>query len=775
MLGSGAFAGVTRSGNFYEGNELEEQQAQFFEDATIRNQRTGNSDVFHTDEDLTSPFSQLGGGDAREAKGMPLFKKYRIKMTNYFRTKAYNEAQEALKREQKWQQEDADKEEVIKQKELEDNNFDYLDEDLLERNINKVYKDKSGNEIKTSKFEKFKNVFKRNKSKVTETDTKDSDNAKVDSAEPSENQLELSGGVKEVVAEKDVILDCDKMDYSNDTGDLVATGHPVLSFPPQGVTIKADKLIYNTASNIIKAYDNVEIIRNGSSIYGDYIQINMNDETSIVKNMKTDKMNMIINAKNVTASEDTIVLEDGNMTGDKHYILYLRSRMIGPRLEDMLIDENDRSTITGDDGLKVKIKADEIYVTAKKDHDIVTVKNADIYLHDNHLTRFRSFTAHTNKNHEYFEANYPELGSKPRLGMFVGPGFVFDSPYGGGTFKVIPFLNYKSGLGAGAALKYRSGTNFTEAYYGSAADIFMLKGRQFLDDRLYLQYGVNSYVEDWFLGSGMSKYQIEAVYRDSTTIPNTIAKGLPARYRQRITAGYIQDSTYNRRNENITSGGIGTTRFKYMAELAQSLYNYENKEKLLRANLSLAMQGSAALYGTGDTQFIGRIGPLLHTQYKYWMQDLGYFLAAYDDKTPIPRFDTYRYGKSNVYVRESLRLNKYLTVSWMSSANLSDDAPNNKVFQENGFYFSLGPDDVKVTLGYDFIREQTIFLFTTSLDMKGTSVDYKKMVIKNPEKLSKDDSEKVELVNFDQKTPPKVKRTHAEVIEIQDPDREQIQ
>ena len=59
--------------------------------------------------------------------------------------------------------------------------------------------------------------------------------------------------------------------------------------------------------------------------------------------------------------------------------------------------------------------------------------------------------------------------------------------------------------------------------------------------------------------------------------------------------------------------------------------------------------------------------------------------------------------------------------------------------------------------------------------MKGTSVDYKKMVIKNPEKLARDDSEKVELVNFDQKTPPKVKRTHAEVIEIQDPDREQIQ
>lgn len=28
------------------------------------------------------------------------------------------------------------------------------------------------------------------------------------------------------------------------------------------------------------------------------------------------------------------------------------------------------------------------------------------------------------------------------------------------------------------------------------------------------------------------------------------------------------------------------------------------------------MQGSAALYGTGDTQFIGRVGPSVHLQYK---------------------------------------------------------------------------------------------------------------------------------------------------------------
>lgn len=766
-----AYAEITHSGNFYEGNELEEQQQEFFESGIMKPlaEPKDSTDVIHSGEDFESPILNYSGtsSDGPHSSGTPLFKKYRIKIMNYYRTKAYEEAQQLLKEE----------EERLKQLDNPDSG-EVTDEELEEltsRNLKKIYKDENDEEVEISNFQKFKNFFKRKDKNASTKKTKVDESDKEKAQESVEGQdMELSGGVKEVVAQKDIVLDCDKMNYDDATADLEATGNPVLSFPPQGVTIKADKLVYNTESNIIKAYGNVEIIKDGTPIYGDYIQINMNDETALVTNMQARKMNMLINAKNVTASEDSVILEDGSMRGDKSYVLTLRSRMIGPRLEQMMIAEDDLSSITGKDGIKVKVKANEIYVTAKKDHDIVTVKDADIYMHDNHIMRFGSFTAHTNKNHEYFEANYPELGSKPRLGMFIGPGFVFDSPYGGGTFKVIPFLNYKNDLGVGAALKYRSGTNYTEAYYGTAENIFVLKGRQFLDDHLYMQYGINSYLEDWWMGSGMSKYQLEAVYRDSATIPNTLGN-YSAKFRQRITAGYVQDSDYNRKNEHFNSNGtMGTMRFKYMAELAQNLYNYKNEEKLIQASLAWVLQGSAALYGTGDTQFIGRTGPMLHTQYKRWMQDFGYFLSAYDDNTPLPVFDTYRYGRSNIFARESLRLNKYLTVSWVTSATLSNDSPNGKIFQENGFYLALGPDDLKLMLGYDFVREQTIFLFTTAIDMKGTNVDFKKMVIKNPERLARDDSEKVELVNFDKPKEQKVKRTHAEVINIEDPDREQI-
>ena len=65
-------------------------------------------------------------------------------------------------------------------------------------------------------------------------------------------------------------------------------------------------------------------------------------------------------------------------------------------------------------------------------------------------------------------------------------------------------------------------------------------------------------------------------------------------------------------------------------------------------------------------------------------------------------------------------------------------------------------------------------LFSTALDLKGTRVDYKKMVIKNPDKLGNDDTEKVEPVSFEKADTGKIKRTRAEVIEIEDPDREEL-
>lgn len=688
------------------------------------------------------------GSNIKPVRGMPLFKKTRIKITNYLREKNYKETLEQIEKERQIQeQEEADELEQLNQ----------------ELNIN------------VDKSDKTTDVSKDKKNKKDEQeDVKNSGDTKA---------LELEGGVKKQVTSNDVMLDADNVDYDDKTMDITATGSPVLVFPPQNVTIKADKMVYNKASNILKAYGNVEVIRDGRSAFGDYMQINMNEEDAFMDNTRSKVSMMTVNAEKSEMKDDTLTLHNGKFTSDESYFLNFHTRMIGGNnFNSMLIDDDDRSTLSGETGqTAIHVKAKDIYVNAKRDHDVITLKKANINYGDVNIFNWPSITIHTNKKHEFFDANYPEFGSRGRLGMFLGPGFVFDTPLqGGSTLKVIPILNNKSGIGFGGMLKYRSATNYTDFAYGSSADVFVLKGRQFLDDKLYFQYGANSYMDEWWFGSRMPKYTAELIYHDRGVIPSTIGNGLDLRFRHRFGIGYMQNNDVNRYGESIPAADVGTLRTRYMAEIDQSLYKYRNLENLFDFNLSLVMQGSAALYGTGDTQFVGRIGPRVHTQYKYWMQDIGFFASAYQDGTPMQMYDMYRYGHANVYIREALRVNKFLTLAWSGSLTMTGDAPNGEMFQENSFIIALGPDDFKVNLGYDWVRRQTYFSFILAMDTKGSSIEFDKMEIKNPDRLAKSNEEDVELKVFDTengydgaKTPPK-KMMYAEVINIEDPDKEQI-
>ena len=288
-----------------------------------------------------------------------------------------------------------------------------------------------------------------------------------------------------------------------------------------------------------------------------------------------------------------------------------------------------------------------------------------------------------------------------------------------------------------------------------------------------------TYMDEWFFGPRMPKYMAELVYKDRTVVPSTIKEGLDLNFSHRFGLGYMQNNDANRHGENIAPADIGTLRTRYMAEVSQSLFKYQDREHLRYLDLALVMQGSAALYGTGDTQFVGRIGPRIHSQYKYWMQDVGFFASAYQDGTPMAMYDMYRYGHASVYLREALRVHKYLTLAWSGTLTLTGDSPNGEMFQENSFIIAVGPDDFKINFGYDWVRRQTYFSFVIAMDTKGSSLEFDKMVIKNPDRLSRSDKEEPELIVFDEenstvKSTSNKKMMYAEVIELEDPDKESI-
>ena len=613
--------------------------------------------------------------------------------------------------------------------------------------------------------------------------------------EISDDTISLEGGVNEEVTERQLILDAENVNYDDETGDMVATGRPILVLPPQNIKIIADKMTYNEDSNILKGIGNVVVFKDGMPTKGSYLEVDMNEETMVMDNVESITQTTIMDAKKAIQKDGLIVLHDGNFHSEESQVYRLMSRMVGPRFQNMIVPRESQALFFGDPtGNNVRLDIDEIYVDARKNHGVFKAKGIKVYKNGKYLFRWPSLTAYTNKERDYFEANYPEFGTRRKVGLFVGPGFVFGGP-GGSVIKAIPFLNYQHKFGFGGAIKYFNTFNRTELGYASASDIFFLKGIQRLDDHLYLQYASNSFMDEWFLGRQMPKYMAEVYYDRGYTTKDFLTKGMNLGFRHRFGVGLMEDNDRNFYGERLKSAGISTTRFRYMAELNQHIWGYTDEERRIAANFGVVMQGSAAVYGTGDTQFIGRVGPRLHLQYKNWMQDIGYFLSGYSDHTPLPRYDTYRYGHQSVYLSEAFRLCKYLSVGWAGNINLSDDAPNGKMFQENAFLFSIGPDDLKITLGYDFVRQTTYFGFNVAFDTKGTTVTYKKMEIKNPERLgknqnddgtekrkiafssAKDDSE-VPVANKSVKSSAKQKPQvleYAQVIDIEDPDKETIQ
>ncbi len=609
-----------------------------------------------------------------------------------------------------------------------------------------------------------------------------------------EDSLSLEGAINAEVTEKQLILDADNINFDEDTGDMVATGRPKLYLPPQNTTIVADKMTYNEDSNILKGHGNVVILKDGKPINSDYVEINMNEETIMADKMVLKTENMNLDAESAIQKDGMIILNKGTLYSDKSQINRIATRMIGPRFETMIVPEEAQSMFFGDPktGNNMNIHIDSIDIDARDNHDVIKLKNVKFYHGDKYLFRLPGITAYTNKERDFFEASYPEFGSKRKLGMFIGPGFAFGGPFGS-VLKVIPFLNYKDDFGIGGMLKYTNTYNRTELGYGSSNDIFFLRGKQRFDDNLFLHYAANSYTDEWFLGGRMAKYMAEVYYTKSYLNRNFLAKGLDLTFRHRAGFGLMQDDDRSYYGEKFPdANNMSTTRTRYMAEINQTLFKYKNKEKRQLVEAGVVMQGSAALYGTGDTQFIARIGPRVKVQYKNWMQEAGYFLTGFDDKTPMPRYDAYRYGSQSVYLREAFRLTKYVTIGWSGYVTLSDDSPNGKLFQENAFLVSLGPDDCKVIFGYDFVRQRTYFGINLAFDPKGTNVNYEKMVIKNPEKLgrhsdenehqiafapAKQDSEistRKSLFNKQDAQKTKVLE-YAQVIDIEDPDKETIE
>lgn len=561
-----------------------------------------------------------------------------------------------------------------------------------------------------------------------------------ESEKPKKRFFKKKSKQEQVDSTEDIILDCDNVDYDTPNYLIHANGNVSVEFVKQGSTVKADTITFDRINNTIKAEGNVRILKSGKVITGDYIFVDMNEENALIENPMMETATIEIKSKKGYVYGDKIVQEDGSLKVDQSYPIELRPPRRGPQMYKMIVPKNDTLAEDMEKG-RITLKTKDLKITQKGEHEIVSIKRGRILRGDKVLWKIPSAKIYTNKNHDYFESNVWEVGGTRGLGIYTGPGVVFELPKGS-VLKAMPILNYKSGIGIGGMARFSSGTNITQFAYGTAEGDFVGYGKQKLDDNLYLHYGMNEYMPEWFMGRRRPKYGAALVYEKGYSTNNFLVKGQYAAFSHRAEAGFFHDLNKDKHFERIHGNDKATSRFRYMAQASQNLYSYMDEEAQKAFSVGLISQLSASLYGTGDTQVVGRVGPLVHMQYKRWMQDFGYYFSVADDNTPMPVFDAYRYGKQSLYLREYIRLCKYLTLSWFGSITLTNDSPNGKDFQENSFYFSIGPDDVKVNVGYDFIRENLYCTLEMMTDAKGAKVEYDTFEIKQDKKAKKKEEPK---------------------------------
>ena len=149
-------------------------------------------------------------------------------------------------------------------KELEGSNMPFVKQ-MRVKLTNKLMQEKTSTTQKTSE-NKFK-FWGKKKVQEEQTETLPSESDLTNSiqsetsSEISDDAISLEGGVNEEVTERQLILDAENVNYDDETGDMVATGRPILVLPPQNVKIIADKMTYNEDSNILKGIGNVIVFK----------------------------------------------------------------------------------------------------------------------------------------------------------------------------------------------------------------------------------------------------------------------------------------------------------------------------------------------------------------------------------------------------------------------------------------------------------------------------------------------------------------------------------
>ncbi len=535
----------------------------------------------------------------------------------------------------------------------------------------------------------------------------------------------------EPVVEPNIELTADYMEYFPDRFEVEAIGNARVFFKAQNTTLTAHKIVFNYDRNILKAHEDVVLISPTSTTEGDFVKLDLSKPNGWIENPITSTEDIQLSAKEAFLYSDKIEEYDGVAKIIKDDVVKFGGRSFAAYIDETRVFPDPNYKLSDASKGVYKIKANKIIIDSKKDHEVITIKNADLYLKNHRIAAIPSVRIVTNKEHASAETNLPEIGSMAMLGMHVGPAVVLNVP-GGSTLKLAPILTYKNDkLGFGGIARFRNSKNMTEIAYGTSVDQIVIRGKQKFAPGWSLEYSRYANQSEWFLGYRMPKYGAQLSYSRSDYVPD-----LQLQFSQKYSAGvFIDKNTWN----HHTDYHDAEARFRWMTNTYKPFYSYMNEEGTVGLQTGLVAQTAATVYTSGETLGLFRFGPAIRTKLGPWHQAVMFYETATAGKNSPFYFDRYRYGRSNFVIIENLKVCKYLTLGYMGSLAFNSDY-DDKMFQESRIMVGVGPEYARVIVGYDAKRRNTMLLFTMLVGTKDSDVEFKKSEVINPDKIGKDRS-----------------------------------
>ena len=179
----------------------------------------------------------------------------------------------------------------------------------------------------------------------------------------------------------DVLVDSDTIEYFPERHEFEAVGNAKVSFPTEKSELYADKIIFNHDTNYIKGFGNVVLIKEGQKVNGDFIQVDLNEDNAMMTHPVVNHMAIKIRAKTGIVNDAQTEALDGIVTfNDKTQFKFTSRPIMGfdNPMMDEAIPKNFYFKEKYDN--KWRLKAKTIVIDSYKDHDVATLKNADIYI-----------------------------------------------------------------------------------------------------------------------------------------------------------------------------------------------------------------------------------------------------------------------------------------------------------------------------------------------------------------------------------------------------------